>query len=581
MFQSCLNPQRVFNSSLGQYIQVSCGHCEWCADQRRRIWARRLELHAQTSVFVLFFTLTYDNYHLPKIYYNEKGIVTNFTRTQEFDFYNRHTKERKTITKIIESDEYNGLNVFTLEPGDKVTKPPHYVFRRRFNREPIFDNRNRFAIAYKKDFQLFIMRCRTNLRRFYDGSDFDPSFTYFGVSEYGPDTYRPHFHGLLFFRERPADVSALLSVLSKSWAKSPLSKIGKEFEIVRQKTASTKYVSKYVVKDSTLPRLLLTPEFRTTSFKSISIPLGSESFNIPDVPAIFSKGTLLYDKQYYDKKKCCFVPYKCSFPSVSWQRIFPRLLGRRLLSVSDLRQCFNKIFDYKDCPEKLPNLIDEFPKKYPIGRNANLIDDAFIDDYIKRYHGFDDPFSYPNLLDYRLNTSSIQNYEFAKATYSVFFSRLLSQDLDFFLFGIPQNRTFCKKVLAHARSAEKYGFLGIVEDYLQYYLRYETISFTDSIRYIHEQYEQFSVPYEFASIYSDFYDKLYSKISDYGSEQVTRLDMILSNFNLSLCMFYHDDGTKKKFDFTLERDCISFDYHQQLESRKVNSIHQSNIHEDL
>lgn len=344
MFQSCLNPLKVYNSSLGQYIQVACGKCEYCRDQYRAVWARRLELHAQASELVLFFTLTFDNYHLPKVHYDEKGFVTDFTCTKEFNYYNRHTKERKTITKVVHLPDFNGINVFELLPNGEYKEPPHYVFRRLPDRQPIMDSHRCFAIAYKKDFQDFIKRCRTNLSRFYDGTDFDPSFTYFGVSEYGPETFRPHFHGCMFFSSCPKDIHALLAVLSKSWAKSPSNKVGREFEVVNNTTASAKYVSKYVTKDSSLPRILLTPEFCTSSFKSISIPLGSESFDIADIPAIFSKGTLLYDKQYYDKDAHCFKSVKCAHPRQSWERVFPQLLGRRLLSVSDLRTLFNHIF---------------------------------------------------------------------------------------------------------------------------------------------------------------------------------------------------------------------------------------------
>lgn len=578
MFRSCLNPQKVFNSSLGQYITVGCGRCRQCRKQYEKIWARRLERHAQAHGLVLFFTLTYDNYHLPKVYYNDKGIVTNFTRTQEFNFYNRHTGERTQITKVINSHEFNGTNVFTLQPDGTKLRPPRFVRRRLKGREPEFDDKNRFAIAYKKDFQLFIMRCRTILRRYYANSDFDPTFTYFGVSEYGPKTYRPHFHGMLFFSEPPEDLQALLSLLSKAWAKSPSNKVGREFEVVLKKDASSKYVSKYVVKDSSLPLILLTPEFCTSSFKSISIPLGSKSFDLSDVPAIFSKGTLLYHEQYFDKEKGCFVPYKCSHPSVSWQRIFPKFIGRSLLDISQMRRIIDRIFYYRErTQEWLVDLADRIKSKYPIGFFKDLLSRELIDQWI---YGTDDEFI-DDYFEKAFDLSMPNNPNAHRATFSDFFDLILaygSEDLDYFLLCNPKNLTFVRKVLAASHTQH---YLMTAYNYCEHYLRYETIAFTDSLKYVHEQYDECPTAFEFSSIYSEFYEKLYPSISGYTAEQVTRLDMILSNFNLTLGHFYHDDGTKIQFDFSTSRDIQDFELAQELEVRKTNSVYQSEMHDDL
>ena len=579
MFGSCLNPQRVFNSSLGEYLSVPCGHCEYCRKIRERVWARRLELHAKSSGYVLFFTLTYSNQFLPKVYYDEKGIVTDFVYSSERVVFNRHSRTYSQTQQIIHSDEFNGTSVFEHTPTG-IIRPPHFVYRRLNDKAhtPLFDRTNSFAISYPKDFQNFIKRCRINLSRYYSDGSFDPSFTYFGVSEYGPRTYRPHFHGLLFFRSCPPDVDALLRVLSKSWSKSPSTKVGKEFEPVRTKTQSAKYVSKYVCKDTTLPNVLLSPEFCTRTFKSISIPLGSQSFDIADIPSIFSKGTLLYDSLYYNKETCCFEPYKCSFPSCSWHRVFPKLFGRRLLSVSLLRSCFDRIFQYRHDPSGLPNLVKEFSKKYPFGYVVDLLNDNVVDEHISRYHGFSDPFDFPFLHQYHISKRSLPLSRCKTASYSYFLSRLLSVDLDFFLFGIPQNLTFCRKVLSCCNA---YDFLSSPDRYLYHYLRYETIGFTDSLKYTHEQFAQFGTPFEFASIYTDFYDSLYPLITDYDEKQVSHFDLILSNFGLSLSSFYGADSYKIQFDYDFWRDVAAFHFSQEDKAFRVQSSDVSLKYDDL
>lgn len=57
----------------------------------------------------------------------------------------------------------------------------------------IDDGKNVFPVVCKKDVQLFLKRLR---KKWYGSKSGD--LRYFIVSEYGPTTYRPHYHGILF-----------------------------------------------------------------------------------------------------------------------------------------------------------------------------------------------------------------------------------------------------------------------------------------------------------------------------------------------------------------------------------------------
>lgn len=46
-------------------IPVPCGHCVICQENRRNMWADRLELEARTAPVTYFLTLTYDDLHYP------------------------------------------------------------------------------------------------------------------------------------------------------------------------------------------------------------------------------------------------------------------------------------------------------------------------------------------------------------------------------------------------------------------------------------------------------------------------------------------------------------------------------------
>ena len=565
MFASCLSPRRVYNRFTGEYVTASCGRCEYCRKHRRDLWARRIQIHSQHSAYVLFFTLSYDNSHLPLIHYDNEGFATAFEHTTERLVFNRHTKKYKSkVERLIEPLDCT-LNVFQLDPiphfddhGDYIEQyitPPHYVRQRIDKNNFIYDESNSFAICYSKDIQDFFKRCRSRLGYHYRDCSFDPSFTYFAVSEYGGQTYRPHFHGLLFFRSFPPDVSTLLSLLSSCWKKSPSTKVGKQFEPVRDKTKSAKYVSKYVCKDTTLPAILTTPEFCTKSFKSVSIPLGSESFDIKDIPTIFSKGTLLYESEYYDKVERSWFPCKLSHPECSWRRVFPKLVGQRLLSTLDLRRIFCRIFEYKRNPGSLPNYVKEFPLKYPVSYLSETIDDKVVDEYIDEYYlccphnPVVDSFGVvPRRLLYGNNDSSVRYYDLT--TFSSFIPRLIRDDLDFYLFGIPQNRAFCRKIL---RCANEYDFLSDPLDYLSYFKWYHALNLSDSIRFQHESFDELRTPEHFASIYPDFYDDLPYSMSVASSDELLRIELILSNFGFCLDDFYDAHCNKIHFDFSLPR----------------------------
>ena len=125
----CLNPVhlRTVSAGFARERTVPCGKCLACLSNRRSDWVIRLQEEAKSSLYSVFFTLTYDDDHIP----------------------------------------VDGVS--------------------------------------KRDIQLFMKRFRKEL---------SPILVrYFISSEYGPQTLRPHYHGVLFLN---GSVDILL-FLQKSW----------------------------------------------------------------------------------------------------------------------------------------------------------------------------------------------------------------------------------------------------------------------------------------------------------------------------------------------------------------------------
>ena len=198
LISKCLHPVKIKDPRrAGSYMYVSCGKCDSCRSDYRKKWMSRLDAEANSSAAVLFFTLTYDNAHIPLVHIDPylHALISN--RTSDDDYY---------------FDEYHdkGLSIqFNLKHLPKLY------------RSSVPDS-SCFGYNCKSDVQKFFKRLRRRVD--YDRkallshvSSSDRSFRYFITSEYGPHTLRPHYHGLLFFRDKRTAEAVEQCYLRDSW----------------------------------------------------------------------------------------------------------------------------------------------------------------------------------------------------------------------------------------------------------------------------------------------------------------------------------------------------------------------------
>lgn len=107
-----------------------------------------------------------------------------------------------------------------------------------------------FPVVCRYDVQLFMRYLR---RRGY-------KFKYYGVSEYGPTSFRPHYHLVLF----GLDVDAYADILA-CWNKGFIS-------VYRLTGGAINYVSRYTLLNSELPDYILKSDYKP--FKFVSKGLG-------------------------------------------------------------------------------------------------------------------------------------------------------------------------------------------------------------------------------------------------------------------------------------------------------------------
>ena len=200
--QKCSNMVRLKDKRHGGYMFVPCGHCTNCVTNYRNNLARLLDLEREGSVSSLFFTLTYDNDHIP-----------TFTPTyKDFD---------GTISLLLN-------NSGSLDVDNEIPLPSHLV-PSLSQLCPLQTGRNTFtsdtfSYCKKSDFQKFIKRLRRLVE--YDSKKLlvevpkkDRTLRYFLCTEYGPKTYRAYAHGILFFHNKQVSDAVQNEYIWDNWQK--------------------------------------------------------------------------------------------------------------------------------------------------------------------------------------------------------------------------------------------------------------------------------------------------------------------------------------------------------------------------
>ena len=301
---SCLNPQRVYNKYLKEYVHVSCGKCSECLKRKSLEWTERLTQERYCWRYCVFFTLTYNQDNLPTL------TVVNHEKFA-YDLTHKHYHPEFGDV-VIDLDEF----FFGLD-GREIIK----------NRDWIKRNNNQIAYLSVGDAQRFIKRVRINLDRLVKQkvkddkqngiktllTDADSKVRYYLCGEYGETTLRPHYHGLLFFNSE-FTASCIEEVIFKSW---PFGNCDSSF--VSESNAS--YVAGYVNCTYNLPEVLLHKRIRPFALFSRRPFIGSLCHSSQEVKEIFFRASP--DVVLFDHKQSIFknVPLWRSYQ----RKLYPKI----------------------------------------------------------------------------------------------------------------------------------------------------------------------------------------------------------------------------------------------------------------
>lgn len=501
VISNCLRPIPIADRVKGGYMYVNCGKCDNCRSSYRSSWQSRLDDEASNSAATLFFTLTYSNEHVPKLTWDESEPNILYS--------NRSANDHVYL------DDYNA----------------NFKFR------PLLQNyhHDKTTIGYcsKSDIQKFFKRLRRlleydSLKILVDVPQEARLFRYFVTSEYGPQTFRPHYHGLLYFNDvRVADAVEKFYIL-KAWGLCD----SKNLDCSRVVSSASSYVSKYVNSWTKLPDILKIPSKTSSFFLCSRRPaIGVSFFDYDQLASKVKYGNVKRSKLVNVNGVSTVVELPLHSSVIRYY--FPKLYRSSDYDNSKLRDFFFSVFRYvsKDAILQL---------RYLPYRDQYDYISSLLPSYIR---------------DIILHLDSLSVQANRRIVMGDIYSTLTNEEV---LFGIPQNRTALIRFLIYSSNT---GFN--ISEYVNIYCSFYSLRFSDTINYsiecqndlISKGYSQVDVA---RFVYPSFFKSLPStldvvicnkdfRLFDQSTDYYINLSMLLSGLGLTIEQVYPNGKLDLRF----------------------------------
>ena len=381
LLSECLHPIKVFNKYTSDVIYTPCGHCYSCLKNKsNRDTALAMNI-ASNFKYCYFVWLSYEDQYLPYIELKSVDPLDDTRSNYFFSSINRSLRIPISNGKdrIIEDSPFEFTHSMTSSEYKDIIVKSHgrYDFLRKCVVYPPFEDcDNRIPYCNTSDCQKFLKRLR-----FHSKDKYNEEIRFYGVSEYGPRTYRPHWHLLLFFNSDEL-TSSIQQLVSESWSYGRTT-----CELSRG--GSSSYVASYVNSNVCLPSLYVQhKEIRARSLHSKGygnnrvFPTQASIHEIDKMSSILLNGESISvngkAKQIYPSRA-----YKCT--------VFPRFSNLICKSPHSSAYLFSAAFFAPERLIRFGYLDITFDKSVsPVSELAHAYTDFFLDREDKGFVHSDD-----------------------------------------------------------------------------------------------------------------------------------------------------------------------------------------------
>lgn len=286
---NCEHPRLITNPHTGEKLRVRCGKCNQCKNAKAKNWINRLTAEADNNAFAFMVNLTYDDVHLPRLVRSRDGIV----------FANRDLPLCISYSDI--DDLLSDL------PLDLKAKELDYINSRLSHRLGLpcicIDDIQKFNKRLNKYIHDHITNRYGNFRFFIAG-------------EYGPSTFRIHYHGIYYINDK--EVAAHFSeIISSLWEN------GDSSAAHIYSKGGFSYVAQYVNMLTHLPKVYELSALRPRHTFSKCPPIGTPKLLASEIREVHDRKPVkrtVWDSQ---ASRYADVPINSSFKA----RFFPQCEG--------------------------------------------------------------------------------------------------------------------------------------------------------------------------------------------------------------------------------------------------------------
>ena len=333
---NCLNPRKVYNPSLHGWMYCSCDKCTACLNQKATILTNRVRSEIEQHKYSVFFTLTYDNEHLPKYEVFEDSNNVIQYRPIERLVDDSSSDMLSTSCPLNEYKSYE--KIYTFDESSYLPTIENY------------ENLYHFGVVCKKDIQNFLKRLRWRISKIPNITKDESKIRYYISSEYGPTTLRPHYHGIIFFDSKKI-LDKIKSLIVMSWGKyerqqgernrfkfRPFACPSITFDYIKLCDPNTAYyVASYVAGNANLPKVLQLRETKPFHAQSKNPVIGSYKVDKQEILENIKRGTYTTTKQVFDDKTGQFNDVVVPLSETSLSSIFRKCVGYSTLT-NDVKQ---------------------------------------------------------------------------------------------------------------------------------------------------------------------------------------------------------------------------------------------------
>ena len=323
---NCLNPRKVYNPSLHGWMYCSCDKCTACLNQKATTLSNRVRAEIEQHKYSVFFTLTYDNEHLPKyeVFQDSNDVIQYRPIGRLVD-----DSSSDMLTNSCPLNEYDNYeNVYKFDESSYIPPIENY------------ENLYHFGVVCKKDIQNFLKRLRWRISNIPNITKDESKIRYYISSEYGPTTLRPHYHGLIYFDSKKI-LDKIKSLIVSSWGRferqqgasnrfkfRPFASVARTADYIKLCDPNTAYyVASYVAGNARLPEVLQLRETKPFHIQSKNPVIGSFKVDKQEILENINRGTYTIDKQVYDDKTGQFNTIAVPLPESTLSSIFRKCVG--------------------------------------------------------------------------------------------------------------------------------------------------------------------------------------------------------------------------------------------------------------